>query len=131
MKSALLLRLCSFVTLTLLFGSCSTDKDSLLSTKPSLKEADKIVLVTIDGDVSTLGEHRIPRNCDRETMRQVVGGWFSERDGGQSPPSFFLYRSVGGVTNRWKIQFKEISVTTRSSVIFQEGDRIHVNRSWL
>lgn len=130
-KPSLLFRLCAVVSLWLLISSCSAPRNGLMPTKFSTNDANKTVLVTIDGDVRIPGEHKIPQKCDTETMRQAVGGWFSELDGGPSPPSFFLYRGERGVTNSWKIQFREISVSARTNILFQDGDRIHINRSWL
>jgi hypothetical protein len=128
LRSRLWTAVIPLITVAAFMFSCAAPKQDTQLDRHPPRAKKQMVAVTIEGDVRVPGVHSIEQNCDIESIRRAVGGWSSKRDEEQTGMIFYLYRNIGGVTNRQQMHFWDLSTHAPKSCLVDNGDRIVVKR---
>lgn len=86
-----------------------------------------LVTVTIEGDVKHQGKTRIRRELSKQSVYDAGGGWGGYSSYGLKPRSISIYRVDQGLTNKWKIQFNDMTKPEWQTFLFEEGDWVWVH----
>ena len=85
------------------------------------------VTVYITGDVKHEGYTQIRRGLSKKSVYEAAGGWAGFSELGLEPKSIGITRVENGVTNKWDVDFDNMSRGKWKYFLFQENDHIVVH----